>query len=192
MLLSGLTLLLSSLPLAHGSASQGAQAVLGGPAGHPDLSETGCHVVEEAILSALDTYPDPVDALVSLRPDLEASLSEPRLLHVLGKATAEWMAEGDKLRLRRQNKKFMDITEHQDFYEKQEAISIACKASKFHESESSSLYLSPAPPLPPCLLTLFGSVLPPLRHQGLVRPLFPRVSTEEMRKVLRLMTGYYI
>ena len=35
------------------------------------------------------------------------------------------MTEGDKLRLRQRGKKFMDITEHQDFYAEQAMASFA-------------------------------------------------------------------
>lgn len=87
------------------------------------------HVVDEAILAALDAHSDPIDALVSLQPELAAQLAEPRLIHVFGEAAPEWMTEGDKLRLRRQHKKFMDITNHQDLYTGS-VNSMAGKASK--------------------------------------------------------------
>ncbi|KKY23555.1 putative peptidase family m28 [Phaeomoniella chlamydospora] len=77
------------------------------------------HVIEERILAALDIHADPVDALVSLRPELAEGLAEPRLLHVLGESQPGWRTEGEKLRLRRNRKKFMDITDHQDFYAQQ-------------------------------------------------------------------------
>lgn len=74
------------------------------------------HVVDDSILAALAANPDPVDALISLRPEMAAQLSESRLIHVLGEDKPRWMKEGDKLRLRRNRKKFMDITDHQELY----------------------------------------------------------------------------
>ncbi|KAI1127250.1 hypothetical protein F5Y10DRAFT_198591 [Nemania abortiva] len=76
--------------------------------------DTPVHAVDDAILAALEAHPDPVDALVSLRPDLADELAEPRLLHVLGHGAPRWMTEGDKLRLRRKGQKFKDITDYQD------------------------------------------------------------------------------
>lgn len=87
------------------------------------------HVVDESILAALDAHADPVDALVSLQPELAAQLAAPRLIHVFGEAGPEWRTEGDKLHLRRQHKKFMDITDHQDLYTGS-VHSTAGKASK--------------------------------------------------------------
>lgn len=75
---------------------------------------TPVHVVDDAILAALDAHPDPVDALISLRPELADELAEPRLLHVVGNDTPRWMTEGDKLRLRRKGQKFKDITDYQE------------------------------------------------------------------------------
>lgn len=74
------------------------------------------HVVDDTILAALAANPDPVDALISLRPEMAAQLAESRLIHVLGEEKPRWMKEGDKLRLRQNRKKFMDITDHQELY----------------------------------------------------------------------------
>ena len=74
------------------------------------------HDVDPAILAALEAQSDPVAAMISLDPSSEIFLSQPRLLRVSGSKEAEWMTEGDKLRLRRQGKKFVDITEHEEFY----------------------------------------------------------------------------
>ena len=74
------------------------------------------HAVDDAILAALNAHDDPVDALISLQPESAAELFEARLIHVFGEPKPEWMKEADKLRLRRQGKKFMDITNHQDLY----------------------------------------------------------------------------
>lgn len=74
------------------------------------------HVVDNTILAALAAHDDPVDAMISLQPELAAQLAESRLIHVLGEDKPRWMTEGDKLRLRQNRKKFMDITDHQDLY----------------------------------------------------------------------------
>lgn len=94
----------------------------------------GQHDVDEAILSALNTHSDPVAALVSLRPEAAAFLAEPRLLHVRGEDKPEWMTEGDKIRLRRRGQKFIDITDHHEFYAEQ-----ATTASTSNPSEWSSV-----------------------------------------------------
>ncbi|KAK3995207.1 leucine aminopeptidase 1 [Cladorrhinum sp. PSN332] len=125
----------------------------------------GDHSVDKEMLEALKTHSDPVDALVALRPKMATALAEPRLLHVFGEREARWMTEGDKLRLRRQKKKFMDITDHHEFYaqeKKQATTSVAGKAN-----------------------------LPALTHQNLVKPLFPHISTSRMREVVAHMTSYY-
>jgi bacterial leucyl aminopeptidase len=88
-------------------------------------------VVDEAILNALKLHPDPVDALISLNPEVATELSQPRLLHVVGEVKPKWMTEGDKLRLRRDRKKFIDITDHEDFYKQQAGTTLAGKASMF-------------------------------------------------------------
>lgn len=98
----------------------------------------GEHVVDDAIWAALKANVDPVDALISLQPELAAQLAEPRLIVVAGQPEPEWMTEGDKLRLRREKKKFRDITDHQDLY-KDSVTSWAGKASKCNP-----------PPPPPC------------------------------------------
>ncbi|WVR04904.1 hypothetical protein IAU60_001916 [Kwoniella sp. DSM 27419] len=69
------------------------------------------HPVDPSIYAAIATYDDPVDALLHLKPELKAMMAEPRLLRVFG-TDAEWMTEGDKLRLRRAGKQFIDLTEN--------------------------------------------------------------------------------
>ncbi|KAI0975639.1 peptidase family M28 [Xylaria arbuscula] len=132
------------------------QVVLGPPSSLDN--ETLVHVVDDAILAALDAHPDPVDALVSLRPELADNLAEPRLLHVFGDDKPQWMTEGDKLRLRRQGRKFKDITDYQDDVD----VSWAGKAH-----------------------------LPKLAHHSLVKPLFPKISTDNMRDILTHLTSFY-
>ena len=116
------------------------------------------HTVNDTILAALNTYPDPVDALVFLRPELTDELAEPRLLHVFGSDAPQWMTEGDKLRLRREGRKFKDITDYQDDVD-------VLWAGKAH--------------------------LPKLSHQRVVKPLFAKISTDNMRKVLTHLSGFY-
>ncbi|KAH6609096.1 hypothetical protein Trco_002442 [Trichoderma cornu-damae] len=119
------------------------------------------HQVDPAILAALEKYPDPVDAFISLHPEAAEQLAQPRLLHVSDEPNAQWMTEGDKLRLKRKGKKFTDITDHEAFYKEQ----VNALAGKAH--------------------------LPKLSHQGIVKSLLPRVSTDKMHNVLEHMTGYY-
>ncbi|KAI0858068.1 peptidase family M28 [Xylaria cubensis] len=116
------------------------------------------HAINIDIFKALKAHPDPVDALVSLRPELADELAEPRLLHVFGRDTPQWMTEGDKLRLRREGHKFKDLTDFQDDVD----VSWAGRAH-----------------------------LPELSHQRLVKPLFPKISTDNMRKVLAHFTSFY-
>ncbi|KAJ8126431.1 hypothetical protein O1611_g7209 [Lasiodiplodia mahajangana] len=109
-----LKLLLLGLSASQASAllRTDSQVVLGS-SDSPDRN-TPIHTVDDAILLALRRNPDPVDALVSLRPELAKELAEPRLLHLLGHNKPQWMTEGDKLRLRREGQKFKDITDYQD------------------------------------------------------------------------------
>lgn len=95
------------------------------------------HVVDSSVLAALKTHPDPVDALVFLRPGFAEELAQPRLLHVLGETRPEWRTEGDKLRLRRSKRRFVDITDHQDFYQQQMGVTYTGKAREFaHATQS--------------------------------------------------------
>lgn len=123
MLLSTLVHLLvaSQLSTAFGSSTQAKQVLL---ALSPNVPNTRAdHIVDDAILAALKTHSDPVAALISLQPELAAELAQERLLHVVGDQKPEWMSEGDKLRLRRRGKKFVDITDHQEFYAQQVDVS---------------------------------------------------------------------
>jgi bacterial leucyl aminopeptidase len=83
---------------------------------------------EASIANFIANFTDPVEALIALRPGQEAQIRTSRLLHVLGDATARWMTEGDKLRLRRQRRKFIDITDHHEYYESQASSFTAGKA----------------------------------------------------------------
>lgn len=113
-----------------------AQAVLASSATVPSTAHVGDYAVDEMVIAAVKAHPDPVDALVSLRPEMAAELAQPRLLHLSGEAKPQWMTEGDKLRLRRARQKFMDITDHQDFYSQHAEASWAGKASKTHRTTS--------------------------------------------------------
>jgi hypothetical protein len=81
------------------------------------------HGVDDAIFQALELHEDPVDALLYLQPDRASELCKPRLLHIKGEGQPQWLTEGEKLRLRRLGKKFMDITDHIDFYEQERDLS---------------------------------------------------------------------
>lgn len=123
-----LLLLLSTSQLV--ASSRDAQQVVFAPSS----LDAPVHAVDDAILSALDTHDDPVAALLSLRPEVATELAEARLLHISGEEKAQWMTEGDKLRLRRLGKKFMDITDHADFYRAQaEAVKEASWSGKARE-----------------------------------------------------------
>ncbi|KAJ4387419.1 hypothetical protein N0V93_008011 [Gnomoniopsis smithogilvyi] len=162
---SATLLLLSLSQHAVSSPHQAGQAVLAPPATEEAISTFptahGNHVVDDSILAALKAHSDPVDALISLQPELAEQLAERRLIHVFGEAEAKWMTEGDKLRLRREGKKFRDITDHQELY----ADSVNAQAGKAN--------------------------LPKLSHQRLVKPLFPKVSTKRMHDVLKHLTSFY-
>lgn len=123
-----LLLLLTSSQLVPALPSQDSQVVFKPSPKLPNVPAQ--HVVDHAIIAALEQHSDPVDALVSLQPELETELAEARLIQVLGEEGSKWMKEGDKMRLRREGKKFMDITEHQEFYEQQ----VGAMAGKARES----------------------------------------------------------
>lgn len=138
------------------SPHQAGQAVLAPPATDDETvsafpTSYGEHVVDDSILAALAAHSDPVDALLSIQPELAAQLAERRLIHVFGEAEAEWMTEGDKLRLRRQGKKFRDITDHQELY-KDSVNTQAGKASKLK-------------PIPAILPSRFVAMLTPVTLQ---------------------------
>lgn len=127
MLRSIAVLLLSTSQLALGFSFRDKQAVLALAPEFP--SAHGVHVVDEAIVAALEIHSDPVAALVSLQHEMSTELDQPRLLHVFGNQKPEWMTEGDKLRLHRHGKKFIDITDHQDIYAQRVDV-LAGKASE--------------------------------------------------------------
>ncbi|KAK2041985.1 peptidase family M28 [Colletotrichum somersetense] len=149
------------------------QLVLGSPSDQVVIAQTAeehhaaaavpvtAWAVDSSIHAALDKHSDPVDALVYLHPELAAEMSKARLIHVFGEKKAEWMTEGDKLRLRRKGRKFRDITDFQDLY----ADSVDAQSGKAN--------------------------LPDITHQRLVRPLFSKVNQTAMRDVLEHMTGFY-
>ncbi|KAH6638675.1 peptidase family M28 [Truncatella angustata] len=113
------------------------------------------------LLQVVQAHKDPVDAYLALRPEAAEELAEPRLLHVLGEPEPKWMTNGDKMRLRRKEHKFMDVTDYQDMYTEQLGA-LSGKAK-----------------------------LPDLRHHRLIKPLFPQISTQRMHDVLKHLTSYY-
>ncbi|KAJ5769166.1 peptidase family M28 [Penicillium odoratum] len=152
------SILILLLGAAHVARATDAQVVFASET--PSAHE---HTVDEAILAALKAHSDPVAAFVSLNPESESLLAQPRLLRVLGDdSEPQWMTEGDKLRLRRQGKKFVDITDHEEFYAEQVQS-----------------------------LTAGNPHLPKLVHESLIRPLFPKVDRNRMTDVLHHLTGYY-
>lgn len=155
----GRLLLLGTSLVALGTASPDAQRPLHL---HAPGSEKHHHQVDPAVLAALQNHPDPVDAFVSLHPELTDELAQPRLLHIFDEGTTKWLTEGDKLRLKRKGKKFADITDHDEFIKENRINSMAGEAH-----------------------------LPKLSHHGIIKPLLPRVSTERMRKDLEHLTSYY-
>lgn len=175
MLKSFLVLLLGTAHIAKATESQ---VVL---APHSGQYEQGQHNVDEAILDAMEAFSDPVAAMIHLHPEQESILSEPRLLRVGGEVKPEWMTEGDKLRLRKQGKKFIDITEHADFYADQVHDLAAGKPRKLTVGRSRSWSLFNMPIID----------LPDLVHESLIRPLFPKVDQKRMTDVLYHMTSYY-
>ncbi|OCF40862.1 hypothetical protein I317_05312 [Kwoniella heveanensis CBS 569] len=119
------------------------------------------HEVHPSILSALDSFNDPVDALLSLKPELEELMAEQRLIRVFGDGPREglWMTEGDKLRLRRQGKQFMDLTESQDM--------LASSLTAGHANT------------------------PKITHQRYIRPVFADLKTSNMHDVLVKATSFF-
>lgn len=69
---------------------------------------------EREIMSALEQFADPVDAMLALDSAQEEVLAEARYLEVFdgpgGQGQLKWLTEGDKLRLRRANIDFIDWT----------------------------------------------------------------------------------
>lgn len=118
-------LLLLTLGLAGlGSAAPDGQVVFSKDA-------HAAHKVDDATLAALKEHKDPVDAWVALHPDDAEKMAAPRLLHVSGDKEAKWMTEGDKMRLRREGRKFADITDYEEFYKKNAMSTTAGKARKY-------------------------------------------------------------
>lgn len=115
-------LLLACSEQVAGSLRDGSQQVVIGPPENINDAATASsdsyhkNVGDDTILAALAAYPDPVDAMIALRPEMAAQLAESRLIHVFGEDKPRWMKEGDKLRLRQKRKKFMDITDHREHY----------------------------------------------------------------------------
>jgi bacterial leucyl aminopeptidase len=178
MLLSTLVHLLvaSQFSPAFASSSEAKQVPL---APSPEVSNTHAdHIIDEAIFAALKSHADPVAALISLQPELATELAQERLLHIVGDQKPKWMTEGDKLRLRRQGKKFVDITDHHEFYAQQVDVSSG-KASEISFNMVEMLFVhTPVD-------------LPNLMHQRIIKPLFSHVSTQSMHDVLKHMTSYY-
>lgn len=114
------TLLSAQLPLSDTSDLAGAAIQAA-----EDVFVPAVHAIDERILAALAAHDDPVDALLAVKPELAEAMEEKRYLRLMPadgdnedarQALWEgmWMTEGDKLRLRRAGRGFMDLTEHMD------------------------------------------------------------------------------
>ncbi|KAH7029829.1 uncharacterized protein B0I36DRAFT_364303 [Microdochium trichocladiopsis] len=148
------------LGLAQGGLShQPAQNVIASSSDHAHVHEGA--ITHDMIEAALEKHADPVDALLFLDPALAAHVNEPRLLHLLGDKEAKWLTEGDKMRLRRQRRKFIDITGYEDYYNDVESLF----AGDPH--------------------------LPDFTHQRLIKPLLSLVSTDRMRTAIEHFSSYY-
>lgn len=108
-----------------GAASSGGQVIF-------SQNAAAQHEVDPAILAALKAHKDPVDAYIALHPEEADKLSEKRLLHLSGEKEAQWMTEGDKMRLRRKHRKFADITDYEEFYNQNAISAQAGKARKYN------------------------------------------------------------
>ncbi|KAH8172477.1 peptidase family m28 domain-containing protein [Sarocladium implicatum] len=154
MLRNALPLLVATSCLAPLVAADSQQVL----APHTDPAVVNQALVEET----LKIHDDPVDAYLAIHPEAVDELRQPRLMRVAG-AEAEWLTEGDKMRLRRKGLKFIDITDHTDFYEEHAAQAASADKPR----------------------------LPDLKYQRSVKPLFPNISTDRMREVLGHLTSYF-
>ena len=155
------------LPLALGAVSTFANALL--PAqpqsaiSAPPLRgwTAPLHEVDANILEVLEVHDDPVKALLALQPELEEELAEPRLLQIFGETHLQWKTEGDKLRLRRMGKRFIDLTGQEDLLDSESApVQPPCesgRAMRDYIKLTSALLAVRSPKLDPPILdpTLF-------------------------------------
>ncbi|KAH7921426.1 Zn-dependent exopeptidase [Leucogyrophana mollusca] len=151
------TVLLSRLiPVAcAGYLDRSAQVVLNSPALRSDYQ------YDEAYLGKLlEIHNDPVEVMRLVDPSNAAKLDEPRLLQVFGR-DASWMTEGDKLRLRREGLKFVDLTDHQDL-----------KGDSFLRMQASESW-------------------PKLQYQEKVHEIIGHLSIDSMQENLRNLTSFY-
>jgi leucyl aminopeptidase len=135
---AALVFILSAQFIALGSADS--QQVL-----WPPTQSQHEHAVSSDILQALEIHADPVEAFLYLHPEASDELAQPRLLYVADAHEPQWMTEGDKMRLRRQGKKFTDITDHEDFIRDQQVSAEESKArtSAFGNEDESFVPLTP-------------------------------------------------
>ncbi|KAH7906277.1 Zn-dependent exopeptidase [Hygrophoropsis aurantiaca] len=113
----------------------------------------------------LAEHPDPVDVMRLLDP---TALDEPRLLQVFGRE-AVWMTEGDKLRLRRQGLKFMDLTDYQrDLHPDTTALTSKLATPQAAQTQ-----------------------WPELRYHDRVRDVITQLSVEYMREKLSVFSAFY-
>lgn len=90
-----------------------AEAAPRGPS-HQHVLGNSAATTPPHIISALEQFEDPVDAMLALDPAQAYSLAERRYLEVFDgperSGRTRWLTEGDKLRLRRANIDFIDWT----------------------------------------------------------------------------------
>jgi hypothetical protein len=93
----------------------------------------------------VEQYEDPVEAMKAYDPSSAYELDQPRLIEVFGEGEPVWMTEGDKLRLRKNGKAFMDVTEFRDVKRK-DAFAASSEHSEFlilaHTNTRMSLILT--------------------------------------------------
>lgn len=114
--ITSLLLLLSTADLAVGSDPQ---AILGPNIDAHTFDHHASQAAPQALQDILQAHEDPVDAFLAYKPDAAAFLAQARLIHINGEPEPRWLTEGDKMRLRRRGKKFMDVTDFQDGYAEQ-------------------------------------------------------------------------
>ncbi|TFK52279.1 Zn-dependent exopeptidase [Heliocybe sulcata] len=126
------------------------------------------HLVTDALAQRIHglslLYPDPVDLYKAVDPAGAADLDEPRLLRIPGLDGTQWMTEGDKLGLRRQGVKFIDVTETQDLGVR--------NAARVQAASGNATY-------------------PDISYRDQVKDVISKLSTDYMLDILETMTGFY-
>lgn len=74
---------------------------------HPLKAPQGAH---DALPPALASIADPVDATLSVLPNMAAELAQLVYLLLSNESVPRWMVEGDKMRLRREDMDWIDLS----------------------------------------------------------------------------------